>query len=304
MQPKDSYKKVRKILLMLLLLNIFVALSKIIYGMATRTSSMVADGYHSLSDGASNIVGIIGVWIASKPADEKHPYGHHKFETLSTITISLFLFFVAYEILTGAYERFRNPVMPDINVLSFVVMLVTIGINIFITTYETRKGKELKSSILLSDAKHTKSDIYTSISVIIGLIAIRFGFVIVDTIIAGVIAILIVKAGLEILLPSIDVLSDANVMDINEIHKLVMNIPEVIYCHRIRTRGKEDSVMVDLHVGIDENFSLKYSHVLAHSIEDMLKHKLDGIKEVIVHVEPATVQISLTDAEEDERKPK
>jgi len=91
-------------------------------------------------------------------------------------------------------------------------------------------------------------------------------------------------------------------MDTNEIHKLVMNIPEVIYCHRIRTRGKEDSVMVDLHVGIDENFSLKYSHVLAHSIEDMLKHKLDGIKEVIVHIEPATIKESLIDDNE-ERNP-
>jgi len=240
MNERNSYVQVRRILLGILILNFAVALSKIIIGSLTKTSSIVADGYHSVSDGASNIVGLFGVWIASKPADEKHPYGHYKFETLATIIISLLLFFISFEILKGAFERYGNPVVPEIGPISFIVMITTLLINLWITWYETKKGRELKSSFLISDAKHTKSDIYVTISVLASLFAIRQGFIIIDSIASGIIAILIIKAGLEILIPSIHVLSDATMLDSNKIYELVINIPEVIYCHKIRTRGKEN----------------------------------------------------------------
>ncbi|WP_202709345.1 cation diffusion facilitator family transporter [Sporosalibacterium faouarense] len=285
-----KYLKVRNVLAAILILNILVAMAKLIYGLITDTSSMVADGYHSFSDGASNVVGIIGIWVASKPADENHPYGHHKFETLSTIVISLLLFFVSFQILSKAYTRFQNPVLPNIDIYNYLVMILTLIINIFVVRYEAKKGRELKSSILISDSKHTKSDIYVSISVLVSLIAVKLGLVFIDTIVAAIIAVLIIKAGIEILVPGIQILSDANIMDRDKIHDLVMIMPEVIFCHKIRTRGKEDHVMIDLHVGVDKEFTLEYAHLLAHSIEDMLKSKLEGIEEVIVHMEPASLQ--------------
>ncbi len=289
---KQKYIQVRNVLLTILVLNFIVAFAKIIYGVITKTSSMVADGYHSFSDGASNIIGIIGIWITSKPADESHPYGHHKFETLATIVISLLLFFVSFEILTDAYARFKNPVIPNIDVYNFAVMIITLIINMIVVWYEGKKGKELKSSILISDSKHTKSDIYVSISVLVGLLAIKKGLVIVDTIVSSLIAILIVKAGLEILIPGIKVLSDANIMDTKRINDLVIKVPDVIFCHKIRTRGKEDYIMVDLHVGVDKNVTLEYSHRIAHNIENLLKEKIDGVGEVIVHMEPAVFEES------------
>lgn len=286
MVEQNNYVKVRNVLLGILLLNILVATAKIIYGLITKTSSMIADGYHSFSDGTSNIVGLVGIWIASRPADENHPYGHHKFETLSTIVISLILFFISFKILINAYDRIKSPVAPEINSLSFIIMVVTLVINIFVTTYEAKKGRELKSSILISDAMHTRSDIYVSISVIISLIAVRFGLVFIDAIVAAVIAILIIKAGLEILIPGINILSDAKMINSEKIYELVMKVPEVRYCHKIRTRGKENHIMIDLHVGINKDFTLEYSHRLAHNIEDMLKEQLEGVSEAIVHLEP------------------
>jgi cation diffusion facilitator family transporter len=286
MVEQNNYVKVRNVLLGILLLNILVATAKIIYGLITKTSSMIADGYHSFSDGTSNIVGLVGIWIASRPADENHPYGHHKFETLSTIVISLILFFISFKILINAYDRIKSPVAPEINSLSFIIMVVTLVINIFVTTYEAKKGRELKSSILISDAMHTRSDIYVSTSVIISLIAVRFGLVFIDAIVAAVIAILIIKAGLEILIPGINVLSDAKMINSEKIYELVMKVPEVRYCHKIRTRGKENHIMIDLHVGINKDFTLEYSHRLAHNIEDMLKEQLEGVSEAIVHLEP------------------
>lgn len=284
---KENYIEVRKVLFYILILNIAVALAKLIYGTMTKTGSMVADGYHSLSDGTSNVVGLIGIWIASKPPDENHPYGHQKVETLSTIFISVLLFFVSYEIITGAYGRFQNPIMPDINIWSFGVMIATLAVNLFVVIYENKKGKELKSSILISDAKHTQSDIYVSLSVIGSLIAIKLGFLIVDSLVSVVIAILIIKSGIEILLDAINVLIDGSIISSSEIYYKVVAHPEVIYCHKIRTRGKEDQIMIDLHVGIDGNDTIKHGHEISHEIEDMLKIEIDGVSEVIVHVEPS-----------------
>ncbi len=284
---KRNYKQVRNILLGILVLNLAVAAAKIFYGIMTRTSSMTADGYHSLSDGTSNIVGLIGIWIASKPADEGHPYGHHKFETLATVIIGLLLFFVSFQILTEAYGRFRNPQVPEINTVSFVVMIVTLMINIMITKYESDKGKELKSAILISDANHTKSDIYVSLSVIVSLIAIKYNFLLMDTIVAVVIALLIIKAGLEVLIPSINVLSDASVLDSEKINGLVMGFPNVIYCHKIRTRGKENHIMMDFHVGAAKEISLEEAHTLSHDIKDKIIREFQDIREVIIHMEPA-----------------
>ncbi len=285
---KTNYRDVRKVLFYILILNIAVALAKVIYGTMTKTASMVADGYHSFSDGTSNIVGLIGIWIASKPPDDNHPYGHQKVETLSTIFIAILLFFVSFEIMVGAYGKFKNPIEPVINIGSFVVMIVTLAINLFVVRYETKQGEKLKSSILISDAKHTQSDVYVSLSVIVSLIAIKLGFPIVDSIVSAFIGILISKAGIEILINAINVLLDARIMNPDEICDKVLEHPEAVYCHKIRTRGKENQIMIDLHIGIEESQTIKHGHEIAHDIENMLMSEFEGVSEVIIHLEPVT----------------
>lgn len=284
---KTNYKDVRKVLFYILILNIAVALAKVIYGTMTKTASMVADGYHSFSDGTSNIVGLIGIWIASKPPDDSHPYGHQKVETLSTIFIAILLFFVSSDIIIGAYGKFKNPIEPSINIGSFIVMIVTLVINLFVVSYETKQGEKLKSSILISDAKHTQSDVYVSLSVIVSLIAIKLGYPIVDSIVSVFIGILILKAGIEILINAINILLDGRMINPNEICAKVLEHPEVDYCHKIRTRGKENQIMIDLHIGIEENQTIKHGHEISHDIENLLIREFEGVSEVIIHLEPA-----------------
>ena len=283
-----NYKGVKKVLVYTLVLNIIVALAKVIYGTKTQSGSMVADGYHSFSDGTSNIVGLIGIWIAAKPPDENHPYGHQKVETISTIFISILLFFVSYEIIIGAYGRFQNPVVPSINIGSFVVMISTLMINLFIVRYETKEGKRLNSSFLISDAKHTQSDVYVSISVIASLIASKLGFPVIDSILSVVIGILILKAGMEIFMNAINVLIDGKIISSDEICSKVLKHPEVDYCHRVRTRGKEDQIMVDLHIGIEKDYTIEQGHEIVHDIEKILMDEFEGVSEVIIHLEPVT----------------
>src|SRR5690606_22934806 len=125
-----------------------------------KSASMTADGFHSLSDGSSNIVGLIGIHFASKPEDESHPYGHNKFETLAALFISFMLFLASGKIILGAFERINNPIIPEVTIESLLVLIFTLIVNIVVSLVEYRKGKELNSQILISDSMHTRSDIY------------------------------------------------------------------------------------------------------------------------------------------------
>ena len=284
---KNRFNKVRKILIIILLLNLFVAISKIAYGLISSTLSMQADGYHSLFDGVSNIIGIIGIQIASKPPDKNHPYGHQKYETMASIAIATLLLFVGFEILQSSIDRFTTGAQPNVTSMSFIVMVTTIGINLLVTTYEHRKGVQLNSEILIADSMHTKSDIYVSLSVILGLIAAKAGYPIIDPLIALVIAIVIVRAGILIIRQSSYTLCDVSRIDDEAICCIVEAMEGVIECHRIRTRGGANDIHIDLHVKVHPDMHTDKAHALAHDVEKQLKDNFDGVTDVVVHIEPA-----------------
>lgn len=283
----DKFTKIRRILILVLVLNWLVAFSKLIYGLLTRCAAMTADGVHSFGDGASNIIGLVGIWAASKPKDETHPYGHKKFETIATFGIAVILFLAAFNILRDAISRMFHPVAPDVTIFSFVLIFAAMAVNIFVMRYESKKGQELSSDILMCDALHTKSDIFASLVVIASLVSIKMGFSFLDTVIASLIAILIAKSGIEILKTSSDVLCDGSVLAKARIANIVSKIAEVSSIHNIRTRGRKDDIHVDLHVIIDAKMHIDDAHALSHKIESMLKERIPGVTDVIVHMEPS-----------------
>ena len=279
-------REIRKVLWLILLLNLLVAGAKLIYGYSTAALSMWADGLHSVFDGTSNVVGLIGIWAAAHPPDESHPYGHRKFESFAAFTISVFLFLACFKILENSYHRLITPDIPRVTWLSFAIMLTTIGVNVFVTRYEHRRGDELKSEILHADSMHTLSDVYSSISVLVGLTAIRMGFPILDPIMAVVIAGFIGKTGFKILFETSNVLSDASRVDPERVRNVVMKIPGVKSCHSIRTRGLESHVFVDCHIHVEPNMTAQKSHDLVHEIEDRIKNEMSEVADVVIHVEP------------------
>lgn len=283
----DKFKEIKRILILILVLNWLVAFSKIAYGLITKCASMTADGVHSFGDGASNIIGLMGIWAASKPRDEEHPYGHKKFETFATLGIAMMLFLAAIEILKEAISRMFHPVAPDVTVFSFAIILVTLIVNLVVMKYERRKGKELSSDILICDALHTKSDIFASLAVLGTLVSIRAGFSFLDTIVAGAIAILIAKSGVDILKASSNILCDAVVLERSKITSVISKIAGVKSVHNIRTRGRIDDIHADLHVIIDAKMNIDDAHNLSHKIQAALKEKIPGMTDVIVHMEPS-----------------
>ncbi|MBI4680152.1 MAG: cation transporter, partial [Nitrospirae bacterium] len=259
-------KKVRQVLLYTLLLNIAVAVAKMIYGHTIGSISMLSDGIHSSADGASNVIGLIGIWIASQPPDESHPYGHRKFETLSTIAIAVLIFGAGTEILRKSYDRLQTPSNIEVTYVSFIVMAITLIVNIGVMLYEAKKGRELKSDFLIADSMHTKTDIFISISVVISLIAAKVGYPVIDVLAALVITVFIAKMGYSILKSAAAVLTDSARINPDEIKALAGSIEGVIECHEIRTRGNEDSVCIDLHCLVDPELTTRQSHDVAHAV--------------------------------------
>jgi cation diffusion facilitator family transporter len=281
-----KFKQIQKVLIYILVLNWGVALAKIVVGFMFGVYSMVADGFHSFSDGSSNIIGLVGLSAASKPTDEEHPYGHKKIESFTALGIIVLLLLVSYEIGEAAVRRFLNPTLPEANPLTFVVMIITMAVNYFVMTYEHRRGKELKSDILVSDSLHTRSDIYTSASVLISLVAIRLGYPGIDTLATFVIIGFILWAAFNIAREVFNVLVDRAVVDRKKIEQLVAAIPNVRVCHKIRTRGREDDIHMDLHLSVDKAMSVEESHKLSHQVQSEIKTKIPGVTDVIIHIEP------------------
>lgn len=282
-----NYKKVKQVLLIILFANLGVALLKIIIGNSIKSASMTADGFHSISDGTSNIVGLIGIALASKPIDKEHPYGHNKFEVISGLFIGGMLLFLGFKIIIDAVTRFKNPVTPTITMVSLIVLIVTLLINVLVCTYEYRIGKKLNSYILVSDSLHTKSDIFVSIGVLMTLVGVKLGLpAIIDPIASLVVAGFILHASYEVFKSTIDVLVDTAIIDEDDIREVLKEFKTINSVHKIRSRGSESNVHIDMHIMVDPNLTVEDSHVLNHDIEDLIQEKINKSAQVIVHTEP------------------
>jgi cation diffusion facilitator family transporter len=287
-QPNSVSRAVNRVLWQTLALNLLVAGAKIAVGLATGAISMLADGFHSAMDASSNVIALIGSTIAGQPPDSNHPYGHQKYETFATLGIGLLLLFTSWNVLKSVLARLFEGGSPEVTALSFGVMLVTLAINLAVSSYERHKGKLLHSSLLLADADHTRSDIFVSLSVIISLVAVQLGWLWMDALVALVIVFVIGRTGWQIVRRASEVLSDCAVTDAAQVEKIVTSVEGVQSCHKIRSRGTDHATHLDLHIQVDGRMPLAQAHYLGHQAEDRLRQKL-GITDVIVHVEPVEI---------------
>lgn len=283
----DRIKKVRNVLIIILFANLFVAILKMVVGNLINSASLTADGFHSLSDGASNIVGLVGIWFASKPVDKDHPYGHRKFETLAGMFIGCMLLFVGINVVKDAIVKLMNPSIPTISIASLIALIITLIINIFVSKLEYKAGKKLSSQILISDSMHTKSDIFVSIGVLVTLLSIKLGLPpIIDPIASLIVAAFIFHASYEIFRDAGSVLVDKAVVDEEKVKNIALEFTEVKDAHKIRSRGSEDDKHIDLHIMIDPNMNVESCHTLTHNISNRMKKEFGENVQVILHLEP------------------
>ncbi|MBP7215825.1 MAG: cation transporter, partial [Candidatus Omnitrophica bacterium] len=183
--------------------------------------------------------------------------------------------------------RIFKPVIPQIDAFNFIIMIITLCINAWVMRYEHKQGKLLNSDILISDAMHTRADIFTSLSVIITLVVIKLGWPLLDPLATILIAFFIAHAGIEIVRESSSVLCDtAAILDDAKIKQIVLGIPGVKACHKIRTRGRHDDIHIDLHVQVNGSMHMNEAHTISYAIEGELKKQIPEVTDVVVHMEP------------------
>lgn len=283
----SNYARIRWVLVIVLALNWAVAVAKMIIGYLTSCQSMIADGFHSLSDGTSNIIGLIGIALSSRPVDKDHPYGHKKYETFFSLGIAALLMLVCFNLLRDGVWRLLHPVVPQVELRSFIVMLATMVVNMLVVKYEYKQGRALGSDMLIADSMHTRADVYTSISVIVALVGIKLGFPMADPIATILIALFIGYAVIKIISDASRILCDTvAIMDSEKISEIVMAVKGVKTCHKIRTRGRPDDICVDLHVQVDPEMSIEDAHKVSYIVEVTLKKKIPELTDVLVHIEP------------------
>ncbi|MEM9092091.1 MAG: cation diffusion facilitator family transporter [Cyanobacteria bacterium P01_F01_bin.53] len=283
----NTYRaEVRRVLSITLVLNVFVVLLKLIVGSWTGSLSLIADALHSITDSANNVLGLVTNQLASPVPDRDHPYGHQKYEAVGALGIAAFLGIACFEILRGAGEHLifgGDPV--TMSALSLWFLLAVLGSNIFVAFYERRVGNRLGSNILIADAEHTMSDIWITIAVLGGLIGVWLGVQWLDLVLAFPVALLVIRSGWVVLSANLPWLVDEMAIAPEAIHAAVIQVPGVLNCHNIASRGLLGrQVFIDMHLIVEPQDVLT-AHDITEQVEQQLEEEF-GPARVTIHIEP------------------
>ena len=302
----DNRSEVRKVLLITLLLNLFVMGLKAVVGFGTGSLSLQADALHSVTDSANNVLGLVASRFSSPQPDRDHPYGHQKFEALGALGIAAFLGIACFEILQGAIEHLFEGLTPvTISAPELWLLLIVLGVNIFVTFYERHVGKRVGSAILIADAQHTMSDVWVTITVLIGLIGVWQGRVLnvpqlqwLDVILAFPVALLVFSSGWKVLKDNLPWLVDEMAIAPEAIQSIVMEVPGVINCHDIASRGLlGHQVFIEMHMIVNAK-DVETAHQITEAVENRLEERFSPVR-VVIHVEPPNYQSDQISFEEE-----
>jgi cation diffusion facilitator family transporter len=279
--------KVRGVLISVFAINVVLSVLKLGVGFYTHTLSLTAEGFHSLLDSSANAVAILGLNTSMKPPDEGHPYGHRKFEAISAIAISFFMFLASFEVLQQVIERLTaaDRVQAITSPISFAVVLLNLVVSLAISRWESQSGKALSSGLLLADSKHTLSDLWATVAVLVSLVAIACNIHFVDIIASLLIVGIILYAGFQVIMSHLGPLVDSAMVKVADVEKEVLAVPGVVSCHKIRSRGMEDNIFIDLHVQVPRHLTIEQAHNISFDVEDRLKRWDNRVYEVLVHLE-------------------
>lgn len=290
---KNNEKIAIKVSVISIILNCLLTLIKFISGVISKSSAMISDSVHSLSDVLSTFVVIIGVKISNKKADSDHPYGHERIECVSAIILSGMLFIIGALIGINGIKNVTNSsnlVMPG--VLALIASIISIISKEAMYQYTIRISKKINSAALKADAWHHRSDALSSIGSFIGILGSRLGFKIFDPLASVIISLCIIKVSIDIFKDAIDKMVDKScdkevidkVISVIEKNESVKNIDD------IKTRQFGNKAYVDVEISVDENLLLKDAHKVAEEIHNSVENEINIVKHCMVHVNPYEVK--------------
>lgn len=273
--------------------NCILTALNITVGLMSGSYALVSEGAHTLSDVATSVIALIGFRAGQKPADEEHPLGHGRAEAISGLIIVLFLAMVSYEIITGAIAKLMYPkliTVPD--TLAALMAIFGIFVNFSISEYIIRVGKKIKSPAIVADGKHQRTDIFSSVAILIGVVISNIGYPILDPIIGFVIGLIILKTAYEIGKENIDnIMGKVPSHDIeNRVRRIANRTPNAQGAHNIKVDYLGSYATVYLHVQMDGDLTLNETHEIVHKIENSILKNIPEVKYVMVHACPIGVE--------------
>lgn len=282
----ENAPQVRRVLWITMLLNLAVAAGKLAYGNFAGIVSLKASGFDSAFDGINNVIGLLAMTLAAKPPDPEHPYGHRKIEVAVSLLIGLMVTLGFIEVGRGVWEAATTGTSPNIEPGAYGVIVASLLVNLGVSIYERRQGTKLNSMLLKADSAHTFTDSIAGVAVLVGMYLVDIGVASGDVLAALVVMFFIGVTAYRVLREGLDVLVDTSFLEPESVREIVEEIPEVITCHYVRSRGMPGHVHVDLHLSLDPQMTLEDAGEILLRVKARLKNHFEDVTDVIVQIEP------------------
>jgi len=288
MNISERYRKARVGVLVGIFGNLLLGIFKLFAGILGNSFAVVADSVHTISDMLTSFVIWVGLKVGKKPPDKYHPYGHGDAEPIAGLIVSIVLALIAFEFVRSSISEIITGEIQTPGMIAIVAVVVSIFVKYWMSGFVEGKGREINSPALMADATHHKSDFYTSLVVIVGVVGAMLGFRILDPIAGLIVAMWIVKMGFDVGSRNIkslmgEVPSEYMLKNIRYIAKGVNGVRDV---HNVRVHYVGPNASVSIHLNIDGKKRLSEVHEIATEVEEKIKKQIDPIRSVIVHCEP------------------
>lgn len=290
---EDRYKSSQKVIWITIMLNVFLSILKVTIGVLANSNAMLADGIHSMSDVGSSLGIIVGLFIAKKPEDKEHQYGHEKAETIATFMLSLLLILVGLNIGYSSIKLIFSGDVQIPGVAAIWAAIISIIIKEIQFRISMRTGKRINSDVLIADAWHHRSDALSSIAALIGIIGSRMGYSFLDPLAGLIVSLIVVKVGVEIFIKGTNELMDESLEEekLIKIVNAVLTHKGVKTVNDIKARKHGSMAYVDIAIAVDPDITVSEGHDIAEDVENIVYEKIDNIKSVLVHVNPCSKDI-------------
>ena len=288
--PLDTrYQDIRKVTLVGAVVDLVLGVAKIIIGVIASSQALIADGIHSLSDLATDFLVLFAAKHAHREADDEHPYGHGRIETVATVVLGVSLVVVAVGI---SYDAVRRLMAPELLLHpgwpALLVAVISVLSKELIYQYTARAARRLRSKMLHANAWHSRSDAISSIIVVIGVLATMLGYPSFDALAAVAVALMVAKIGWDLLWQSLQELIDTALDPerVEAIRETIMAVDGVRTCHMLRTRHSGSDALVDVHILVDPALSVSEGHQIGEAVRWRLIKTIDDVSDVTVHIDP------------------
>lgn len=289
------YREARKVTLAGSLVDLLLGVAKIVVGLVNHSQALVADGIHSLSDLVTDFMVLFAAKHASREADEDHPYGHARIETVMTVALGVALIAVAVGL---TYDAVRRLFAPELLLHPGWPALVVAGVSIFskegIYHYTMRAARRLRSDLLRANAWHSRTDAVSSVIVVVGVAGSMAGLEYLDAVAAVGVAVMVAKIGWDLGWRSVRELVDESLDQerVAAIRDTIQDVSGVRDLHLLRTRRMGGEALVDVHIQVDPRLSVSEGHQVSETVRSRLINEVDEVSDVMVHIDPENDELA------------